>query len=116
SNTGYVTLGKMLERENDASLAGLLEWRIFKPAGMTNSRLSLSYNFAGDGMEELATINREINRLRVNPSILSGSGGVESTTRDVNRFYKALFSGTYVSRAQVDDMVTPRTNDSPLPG
>lgn len=116
SNTGYVTLGKMLERENDASLAGLLEWRIFKPAGMTNSRLSLSYNFAGDGMEELATINGEINRLRVNPSILSGSGGVESTTRDVNRFYKALFSGTYVSREQVDDMVTPRTNDSPLPG
>lgn len=117
SNTGYVTLGKMLERENDGkSLAGLLEWRIFKPAGMSDSRLSLSYNFDGDGMEELATINGKVNRLRVNPSIFSGSGGVESTTRDVNRFYEALFSGTYVSQARVDDMVTPRTDDAPLPG
>lgn len=116
SNTGYVTLGKMLERQNDATLAGLLEWRIFKPAGMTNSRLSLSKNFAGDGMQEIATIEQRETRLRVNPSLFSGSGGVESTTRDVNRFYKALFSGTLLPTDRVEQMSQPQTTSGPLTG
>lgn len=117
SNTGYVTLGKMLERENDgSSLAGLLEWRIFKPAGMTNSRLSTSTRFAGQGMQEIATIDGTPTRLRVNPSIFSGSGGVESTTRDVNRFYKALFSGKLVPKSRVTQMTQPQTTSGSLAG
>lgn len=116
SNTGYVTLGKMLERENDATLAGLLEWRIFKPAGMTRSRLSTSTRFAGRGLQEIATIDGKPTRLRVNPSIFSGSGGVESTTRDVNRFYTALFSGKLVPKSRVNQMITPQTTSGSLAG
>lgn len=117
SNTGYVTLGKMLERENGGkTLAGMLEWRVFKPAGMTNSRLSRSTSFAGDGMQEIAKISGEMTRLRVNPSVFSGSGGVESTTRDVNRFYRALFSGALLPQDRVDEMIDPRTTTGQLSG
>lgn len=117
SNTGYVVLGKMLEKENDGkTLAGLLHHRIFQPAGMTSSRLSLSQRYLRSSFEEIATINGRQQRLKVNPSIFSGSGGVESTTRDVNRFYKALFSGTFVPTARVDEMLRSRTSNGPIPG
>ena len=116
SNTGYVTLGKMLERENDATLGGLLHWRVFKPAGMSESRLSLSKNFAGSGMQEIAEIEGRQTRLRVNPSLFSASGGVESTTRDVNRFYRALFTGKLVPKARVNQMTQPKTTSGPLTG
>lgn len=117
SNTGYVVLGKMLERQNGGkSLAGLLEYRIFKPAGMTNSRLSQSSRFARSGLHEYISGGGATERVDVNPSIFSGSGGVESTTADVDRFYKALFTGKLIPAAQVNTMITAKTTTGGLAG
>lgn len=117
SNTGYVVLGKMLEKQNGGkSLAGLLHHRVFKPAGMTNSRLSRSPRFAASGLLEYITYGGRTERTDVNPSVFSGSGGVESTTQDVDRFYKALFTGKLLPPAQLDSMMTARSTSGSLSG
>ncbi|SEG88701.1 D-alanyl-D-alanine carboxypeptidase [Nonomuraea solani] len=105
SNTGYILLGLLVEKVTGHDLGTELKNRIFRPAGMTRSHLPLTrqdirgphatgYHLPAGADPGTPGALRPITRL--NPSFAWAAYGVVSDARDMNRFYRALFSGRLV--------------------
>ena len=110
SNAGYVVLGQLLQRATGKSLPTLLEQRVFKPAGMTNSSFPTRPGVP-DGMlvDAAKTPWRWYSLPHFNPEVFSAAGGTISTARDMTRFAKALNSGMLVGKSTLEQMRRPRT-------
>lgn len=93
SNTNYLLLGLLLEKQTKQSLSSLIEDRIFKPLGMEHStarpfasddpRLN-SYAVVGEGLDLVDVTHA--------PWFFKGEAGVVSTTSDMIRFLQGLVS------------------------
>ncbi|MEN9638833.1 MAG: hypothetical protein RLZZ262_701, partial [Bacteroidota bacterium] len=97
SNSNYVLLTFILEKEFSKSYAELLQEHIVKPTGLTNTYVfgpiktrnneCKSYNYLGNWVEESET----------HYSIPLGAGAITSTPVDLTKFADALFGGRIIS-------------------
>jgi D-alanyl-D-alanine carboxypeptidase len=110
SNSNYVLLTFILEKEFSKSYAELLQEHIVKPTGLTNTYVfgpiktrnneCKSYNYLGNWVEESET----------HYSIPLGAGAITSTPVDLTKFADALFGGKIISLESLETMKTLKDN------
>jgi len=96
SNTGYVLLGRVIEKVSGTSLDQLLADRIFKPVGMTHTRAGLPPPDAATGHDAFLLGPPH----PVTPEAagwLVGAAGVYASASDLARWDLAFSTGTILS-------------------
>jgi CubicO group peptidase (beta-lactamase class C family) len=113
SNTGYVLLGRVLEKAGGKPLASLFAERLWKPAGMEHTSLEpaddpkrLAQGHRGFAFEEPQAVAREA------PHWLWAAGAMYASAGDLARWDVALTGGKILSPASYRAMTTPRTTTS----
>ncbi|MCA9718711.1 MAG: beta-lactamase family protein, partial [Myxococcales bacterium] len=108
SNTGYLIVGRALERVSGQALASLLSARIFEPQALTNT------SFGGPARPEQAATGYTAFALdEPEPAIPEGDGWIHaagamwSTPSDLLRWDLALTTGGVLSPASYERMTTP---------
>ena len=107
SNFGYTLLGYIIESASGRSYADLLEERICKPAGMTNTMMDLNKPLierraAGYHYDpELGVVNSPY----LDMSFCFGAGHLLSTVRDLFLFDRALRAGDLVPDEYLEFML-----------
>jgi CubicO group peptidase (beta-lactamase class C family) len=99
SNTGYMIVGRVIERVTGRQLADLLEERIFRPLGLRNTlfeptspeRRATGYISWALGDPEPALVE--------GPGWIGAAGGIWSTAADVARWNMALMRPGFLSAA-----------------
>lgn len=109
SNTNYVVVGMLLARTNHQQLQQLLTQRIFRPAHMTSARFPERVWPRASSLSGYALFERPYNLDRTSPSLLSAAGSVVASASDLDRFYRALFTGRLLRPDLVRSMATPRS-------
>ena len=110
SNAGYVVLGMMLEAATGRSMADILKFDVFKPAGMNQTEFKDAAGMRGNGLEDAGFVEGQGYSLaNFNPEIFSSAGAVVSTTKDLNAFTDALLDGRLVNQALLAEMMTIRS-------
>jgi D-alanyl-D-alanine carboxypeptidase len=107
SNTGYLVLGRIIERAGGRPLARQLEARIFRPLGLRHTSIDATPRIAGPhshGYLRIKGANRDTSRW--NPSWGGAAGAMTSTARDLLRFQRALLRGKLIGRTLLDQMQT----------
>lgn len=109
NNGGYVVLALVAERAAGRPYAELVEERAIAPAGLR----STTFERADELPPDVAIGYLELTGLRTNalhiPLIGVGDGGLTSTVDDVDRWWRAFFSGALVPLDLVTRMVEPRS-------
>lgn len=110
SNTGYILLGRVVERVSGESLGAFLDRRIFKPLGMTQTvyevaqhdgRLAKGHTtFLLSPPEAVAPEGQ---------GWLRGAGGIYSTPGDMVRWCLGLMDGKVLKPESLTLMTSPRT-------
>jgi D-alanyl-D-alanine carboxypeptidase len=114
SNTGFIMLGRIIERISGQSLGAFLEARIFTPLGMKNTyyepdprgaSMAQGYStFALGPLEPAAPEGK---------GWTGGAGGIYSTAEDLAKWDIAIMSGKVLKPASWQLVITPRLlNDS----
>lgn len=119
-NTNYVLLGVMIHKVTGKSYADYLQERIFKPLGMTLTRLisesdiipnrSSGYELAGDKIQ---------NQTWVSPTFNSTADGtLYFNVVDLAKWDEALYGTTLLKQSSLDRIWTvfPLNNGKPNPG
>lgn len=113
SNTNYVLARLLVENVTGDSFAHVMRQRILKPLGLRGTvvpegRATIpgphahGYHRYQDGGEwKIADVSRQ------SPTWLSTGGDMISTTGDLTTFLTALLRGELISRARLDEMLTP---------
>ena len=113
SNTGFLVLGKVIEKVTGRSYFDYVREHIFKPAGMTNTdsydldrvnpNLAVGYEkeYTDEGVRFRNNIFQHV--IRGGPA-----GGGYSTVGDLMRFASALRSGKLVGDAYVKTLLSPK--------
>lgn len=109
SNTGYIILGRVVEKVSGEPLGTFMEKRIFGPLGMTRTSLDPAPDKPGlaAGHTSFALGDPEI----VPPEgegWLHGAGGVYSTPSDLAKWNLALIDGRVLKPEGYSLMITPR--------
>ncbi len=109
SNTGYILLGRVVERVSGEGLGAFLDRRVFKPIGMTRTiyepppsdpRLAKGYaTFLLSPPEAVAPEGK---------GWLCGAGGIYSTPEDMAKWNLALISGRVLKPESFALMTAPR--------
>ncbi|MDG4826946.1 serine hydrolase [Asanoa sp. WMMD1127] len=117
SNTNYLVLGQVIEAVTGRSYADEVERRIIRPLRLTRTRMpGTDPRIRGPHPHGYVPIQRG-DRLRLvdftewNPSVMGAGGELISTTRDLNRFFAALFGGRLLPRRLLREMRTPGVAD-----
>ena len=112
SNSGYILLGYVLEKASGESYEKFLQENIFGPLGMkdsgydSNSAIILR-RASGYGPGKDGPMNAEF----IHMSIPFSAGALYSTTEDLLRWERGLFSGKLLSPASLAKMTTPFKDD-----
>ncbi len=113
SNTGFLVLGKVVEKASGRSYFDYVREHVYKPAGMTNSdsydldrvntNLAVGYQkeYTDEGVRYRNNIFDHV--IRGGPA-----GGGYSTVGDLHRFATALRTGKLVSEATFKTLTTPK--------
>jgi CubicO group peptidase (beta-lactamase class C family) len=109
SNTGYDTLGALIEKVSGQSFGAYLQEHLFTVAGMKDtftwdldrrarSKHALGYDWADDRwvIDDASSLNR-----------IHGSGSVSSTVEDMARYDKALFGHRLLRESSLAEMLKP---------
>ena len=108
SNSGYLMLGLVIERVTGRSYAEILQDRIFTPAAMTDSGYdSNSAIIAKRASGYAPPANAPQNASFINMTVPHAAGALYSTTGDLHRWTRALFTGRVVSSESLRKMTTP---------
>ena len=109
SNGGYMLLALIAERTSGVPFHDLVDQRVCRPAGMTDTSYLRSDELPG----RAALGYLDDDGLRTNvlhlPVRGNGDGGIHTTAADVHRFWDALFSGAMISPDTVAEMTRPRS-------
>jgi D-alanyl-D-alanine carboxypeptidase len=109
SNTGYILIGRVVERVSGESLGAFLARRIFKPLGMNHTFYELD---PADG--RLATGYTTFALSDPEPAVpegkgwLGGAGGIYSTPADLAKWNLALMNGKLLKPESYQLMTSPR--------
>jgi D-alanyl-D-alanine carboxypeptidase len=117
SNTGYMLAGMIIEAVTGRTWQEEVRRRIVRPLDLTQTLLpgtragipgpnAIGYErFAGPGATvEDPNYSRAINATRQNPSWGGAAGEIISTTRDTQRFLRALINGRLLRPAELAEM------------
>lgn len=110
SNTGYILIGRVVERVSGDGLGAFLARRIFKPLAMNHSfyELNSSDGRMATGYSTFALSEPE----PVAPEArgwLGGAGGIYSTPSDLAKWNLALMNGKLLKPESYTLMTSPRT-------
>ena len=108
SNSGYYLLGMIIERASGKSYADFLQEAIFTPLGMTQTGYDdpariIKHRAAGYARNAGATVNAAY----MDMTVPFAAGALYSTTEDLLRWDRALYTDSLVSKQSRDDMFTP---------
>jgi D-alanyl-D-alanine carboxypeptidase len=111
-NTGYVFLGYIIEKVSGEKYADYLEKHIFGPlhmrdSGYDDTRAILPGRAAGYSRGPGGYRNADY----LDMSLPHAAGSLYSTTGDLYRWDRALYTTTVLSRKSLDEMVTPVKNN-----
>ena len=109
SNTGFVLLGRILEKASGQSLGSFLRQRIFEPLGMTDTAYEPAKDdrrvAAGFTSFALTTLSRAA---REGDGWVGGAGAIYATAADIARWDVALMEGRVLKPASWELMTRPR--------
>ena len=109
-NGGYVVLALIAERASGVPFHDLVDQRVCRPAGMTDTSFLRSDELPG----RAAVGYLDDDGLRTNvlhlPVRGNGDGGIYTTAADVHALWDAVFAGRIVSPATVAEMMRPRSD------
>jgi CubicO group peptidase (beta-lactamase class C family) len=113
SNTGFLVLGKVVEKASGQSYYDYVRERIFKPAGMTNTDtydLDLVNPNLAVGYQKEYTDAGVRFRNNIFMHVIRGgpAGGGYSTVGDLLRFATALRTGKLLNESSVKTLLTPK--------
>jgi D-alanyl-D-alanine carboxypeptidase len=107
SNTGYILLGRVVEKVSGGTLGEFLSQRIFQPLSMTNSFYELdpadarlASGYATFALSEPELVGAE------GRGWLGGAGGIYSTPSDLAKWDLALISDKVFKRAETYSLMT----------
>jgi CubicO group peptidase (beta-lactamase class C family) len=113
SNTGYILLGRVVEKASGQRLESIFHERLWKPAGMEHAALEpkddparLASGHKSFAFDEPAPVAREA------PHWLWAAGAMYASATDLARWDIALTSGKVLNPASYRAMTTPRTTTS----
>jgi CubicO group peptidase (beta-lactamase class C family) len=110
-NGGYVVLALIAERSSGVQFHELVEQRVCRPAGMTDTEFLRSDELPGRTALGYLEVDGE---WRTNvfhlPVRGNGDGGIYSTAADISSLWRSLFAGRIVSAEWVAEMVRPRSD------
>ncbi len=117
SNTNYVVVGQMLERVTGTKVRALVRDRVLRPAGMTDSAFAVRRDAPVPDLREYARYpgSGTLDLGSFEPSLFSSAGALVSTAHDLNRFRRALESGTLIPKRLVRTMQEPVSDGGGLP-
>ncbi|MFD3869517.1 serine hydrolase domain-containing protein [Streptomyces sp. NPDC058623] len=118
SDTNYVIASMVIQKATGHSYAHEIEQRVLSPLHLDSTSLpgtrarvpgpsgraysKLTGELAGPGEPNSAIYDVT----ELNPSFAGAAGEMISTNRDLNRFYRALFSGRLLEEPQLKEMMT----------
>jgi CubicO group peptidase (beta-lactamase class C family) len=109
-NGGYMVLALLAERASGVPFHDLVDRRVCRPAGLTDTSFLRSDELPG----RAAVGYLDDEGLRTNvlhlPVRGNGDGGIYTTAADVHALWDALFAGRIVSLDTVAEMVRPRSD------
>jgi len=115
SNTGYIILGAIIEKQSGQSYQNFLQANIFQPLGMADTgydsnrtvmpRRASGYAHDGDHF---------VNASFIDMSIPFSAGALYSTTGDLLRWQQGLYGGKVLSAESLKKMTTPFKDDYAL--
>ena len=108
SNSGYYLLGLIIERASGKPYADFLQEAVFAPLAMShtgydNPSRIITNRAAGYGRQAGETVNAAY----MDMTIPYAAGGLYSTTEDLLRWDRALYTDTLVSQKSLDEIFTP---------
>jgi len=114
SNAGYSILARIIELVSGQGYEGFLNEHLFKPAGMTKTgyfkpqwdKKLIATGYARNVMNMGSVIDRFQKQGKVS-WILKGNGGINSTTEDMFKWYKALKTNKILSKSLLSTLTTP---------
>lgn len=109
SSYAYTLLGMAVERASGMSFMQYLQERVFKPAGMTNTRDYDVFEIIPNRSEgyEVTAEGKLRNAKFVDPSNRIPGGGLVSTAGDVARFTNAMQGNQLLKKASFQEMTSP---------
>jgi len=112
SNSGYVLLGRLIEKISGQTYEDFIQESIFTPLGMKESGYDSNMQLipqraSGYSPSPKGPVNAEF----IHMSIPHAAGALYSTTEDLLRWTQALFGGKLLSPASLEKMTTPFKND-----
>ncbi len=106
SNSNYVLLTYILEDIFKRPYASLVKQYILDPAKMNHTYYGGSIDPHRNEVYSYSYVGSWIKEAETNMSIPQGAGGLVSTPLDLVRFAEALFSGKFLSEANMKEMLT----------
>lgn len=109
SNTGYFTLGVVIERLTGDSVEDVVAKRVLQPAGMADSYLpETETGFTGEHLNSYfeagdAPGAERIDTTEISPTQFWAAGVTISNPADMNRLYRAMFDGTLLEPELLDE-------------
>ena len=106
-NTGYYLLGMMLEQITGQTYADLMLERLFKPLGMTATKMNnpkeiVPHRASGYRLPKEKLINKPY----YSPSVTFSSGGQLSSVEDMVKYEQELYNPTLLQQSTLDLMWT----------
>ena len=119
SNTGYILLGKLIERVTGKPFYTFFQNHLFDPLGMSNTSFAATDPVPESIVQGYVDFYSNLNV--INATNYSGwdyftaDGGLISNAHDLNIFMQAVFSGKVISAASLQEMLKwqqPKNQDS----
>ncbi|MCK8495244.1 beta-lactamase family protein [Spirosoma sp. RP8] len=109
SNSGFDLLGIIIEKVTGSSYAQAMHSYIFKPLNMTSSGFDFSRLSNDNKTTPYAYLSstKQIDVKAWNASLTFSSGGLYSSTRDLQKFYQGLTEFKLISKEALDQATTP---------
>jgi D-alanyl-D-alanine carboxypeptidase len=107
ANSDYYLLAVVIEKVSGKPYAEFLSERIFKPLGMTSTRVNDPWEVVPHRVSGYGWDQRLVVPLQIHPSQIVGSGNLLSSAADLARFEAALGAGRLLKKSSLDQMWTP---------
>jgi CubicO group peptidase (beta-lactamase class C family) len=109
-NGGYMVLALIAERASGVTFHDLVDQRVCRPAGMTDTSFLRSDELPGRAAVGYLYDNGLRSNVLHLPVRGNGDGGIYTTAADVHALWDAFFAGQIVSLATVAEMTHPRSD------
>ncbi|TJY35933.1 serine hydrolase domain-containing protein [Pontimicrobium aquaticum] len=110
SNSNYFLLSQILETIYNLPYVDLLQEKIIKPLGLTNTYSGGKITISNNESYSYSLSDKWTEFPETNLSIALGSGSIVSNPNDLNTFIEALFNEQIVSNETLDIMTTVKDN------